>query len=345
MEGSTLKSIQSSAIIALLTAGTLLADFQYQQTTTITGGMLQAMTRMAGTFSKQAREPIVSTIYVKGNRMARMGPHHGEVIDLDQENITTIDFDKKTYSVMTFQQMKEAMEEAVEKAKQQKSEGAENADVKFKATVKETKATKEISGQNTRDFIMMLTVEGSDRKSGEKASMSITSDLWMAPEIKGYQEYRNFEMRMAQKMGAAMGGSGMGAMVGSRPDMAKAFGEVAKETAKLKGVPVLTVTRIGTAADGGPLPAASEAPEAAQTKGPDMKGALAGAALGRFGGLGRKKDDTPKESADGKAAGPAILIETTTESSGYSSAAIEAARFEVPSGFKQVTPDSSRRKR
>ena len=210
----------------------------------------------------------MSTIYVKGNRMARISQHHGEIIDLDQENITNIDFDRKQYSVMTFQQMKEAMEEAMAKAKQQKAEGATDADVKFKASVKETKMTKEVAGQNTRDFIMMLTVEGSDRKTGESGSMSITSDLWMAPEIKGYQEYRNFEMKMAQKMGAAMGGgAGLGTVMGARPDMAKAFGEVAKEkTAKLKGIPVLTVTRIGTTADGAPLPAASEAPKPRRTK-------------------------------------------------------------------------------
>ena len=74
-----------------------------------------------------------------------------------------------------------------------------------------------------------------------------------------------------------------------------------------------------------------------------MKSALAGAALGRFGGLGRKKDKD-ETASDGKPTGPAILIETTSESSGFSSAAVDASRFEVPAGFKQVTPDSRRKR-
>ena len=46
MEEATLKQLQASALIALLACSTPLADFQYQQSTSITGGALQAMTRV-----------------------------------------------------------------------------------------------------------------------------------------------------------------------------------------------------------------------------------------------------------------------------------------------------------
>ena len=36
-------------------------------------------------------------------------------MDLDAETITTINYEKKTYSVMTFAQMKQAMEEAIKR--------------------------------------------------------------------------------------------------------------------------------------------------------------------------------------------------------------------------------------
>ncbi len=51
------------------------ADFQYQETTQITGGSMLGLMKIAGHFSKQAsqaNEPIVSTVYVQGNRMARV---------------------------------------------------------------------------------------------------------------------------------------------------------------------------------------------------------------------------------------------------------------------------------
>ena len=38
-----------------LAAATLPADFSYQETSTITGGMMASMMRMAGVFSKTAR--------------------------------------------------------------------------------------------------------------------------------------------------------------------------------------------------------------------------------------------------------------------------------------------------
>src|SRR5689334_14051396 len=49
---------------AALAASPLLADFTYQETSTITGGAVMSMLKVVGVFSKQAREPIVSTISV-----------------------------------------------------------------------------------------------------------------------------------------------------------------------------------------------------------------------------------------------------------------------------------------
>src|SRR6202163_1301896 len=95
----------------------LLADFSYEQSTKITGGMMAGAMKFAGAFSKQAREPLQSTVAVKGNRMFNGNKDHASVIDLDSETITEINFQKKTYSVMTFAEMKQAMEQAMQRAK------------------------------------------------------------------------------------------------------------------------------------------------------------------------------------------------------------------------------------
>src|SRR5258708_10658821 len=88
----------------------LLADFSYEQSTKMTGGALMPMMKLAGAFSKQAREPIQSNVAIKGNRMLHSSKDHAEVIDLDSETVTSIDLQKKTYSVMTFAEMTQAME-------------------------------------------------------------------------------------------------------------------------------------------------------------------------------------------------------------------------------------------
>ena len=339
-------------------AGTLLADFQYQQTTKITGGAMQSMMRVAGAFSRQAREPIVSDVYLKGNRMATVTRQNATIIDLDKETFTNIDFDKKQYSVLTFQQMKQAIEDAMAEAKKQKTEGSD-ADIKFTASVKETGATKQISGLNTTEYILTMAMEGTDKKSGQSGAMNMTNDMWMASDIPGYEQVRDFNVKMAAKMGSIFGGAGAGPLGMARPDMMKGMAEMAKEMSKLKGVPVLAVMRMGSTADGKPLPAASEAPAAAETKGPDVKEATGKAALGRLGGLagglggfGRKKKQEEAPAAEQKEApaaasggGAAILLETTTEYSGFSSGSVDSAKVDVPAGFKQVESEMLKRRR
>ena len=96
--------------LASLGAGCLMADFSYEQTSKITGGMMAGMMKIAGAFSKQAREPMVSSVLVKGDRMANVNQHSIKVIDLQRETITDIDTQKKQYSVMTFADMAKAME-------------------------------------------------------------------------------------------------------------------------------------------------------------------------------------------------------------------------------------------
>ena len=96
--------------ILAVSSSLLSAEFTYQQTTQMTGGALLNMMKMGGPFTRQAREPVVSTHIIKGNRMVTLTKDHASIIDLDKESITQIDFNKKTYSVMTFAEMKQAMD-------------------------------------------------------------------------------------------------------------------------------------------------------------------------------------------------------------------------------------------
>src|SRR4051794_4173475 len=99
---SMFRNVAIIAGVALLASSSLLADFSYQESSKITGGMMAGMMKVAGVFSKAAREPIESTVAVKGNRMVHRSKLHASIIDLDSRTITDIDLQKKTYSVMTF---------------------------------------------------------------------------------------------------------------------------------------------------------------------------------------------------------------------------------------------------
>src|SRR5579864_7453118 len=146
----------------------LLADFSYEESTKITGGAMAGVMKFAGAFSKQAREPIQSTVAVKGNRMLHGNKDRMSVIDLDNETITEINFQKKTYSVMTFAEMKQAMEQALQRVKnapkqqqQQASQEQQKPDVKtdFKLDIKDTGQTKEIAGVRAKEVILTMQME------------------------------------------------------------------------------------------------------------------------------------------------------------------------------------------
>lgn len=308
-------------VLGLVTAAPMMvrADFTYQETTQITGGSIVGMMKLAGAFSKQARqagEPIVATVYLKGNRMTRVSSDRTEIIDLDKESITEIDTVKRQYTVMTFAQMKQQIDAAVAKAKQEqaKTPAASSSDpaatnVKFHVTVRQTGTGKDIEGVQTSESILAMTVDATDAKSGQTGSLAITNDMWLAPEISGYGEVREFYKRYAVKMGRVMSGAMNPQMLAMQPAAGQGMADMAKEMEKLKGIPVLQVMRMGTTLNGQPLAAASEAPLPAQPKGPVMPtvgdvaqqaatsaiasklgglGSLAGIGSG-LGGFGRKK--------------------------------------------------------
>lgn len=366
--------------LSLLTPAGLFADFQYTETTKISGGSMMSMMKVAGTFSKQARqigEPVTSSVYIKDNRMARNFPDHSEIIDLDRETVTHIDHQKKQYYTITFQQMKEQLEaaqrEAAQRQQQQPQQPAPKADaapnttdMKFNVAVRNTGAQKEFSGLGTTESILTLTVAATDQQSGQSGNIAMTSDLWLAPEIPGYEEVRDFNLRYAKKLGDIYGSvtAPIAASMQSqmKPGSAQGMGEMAKEVSKLKGVPIYTVMRMGSTADGKPLPAASEAPlpaadqnaelpskgdvaqQAATTSATNAIASKLGGLGGMMGGFSHKKKDSTPPPADNAAAQPQpaslVLMESTTEVSGFSRAPVDPSHFRPPDGYQQIpVPD------
>ncbi|MEO6815942.1 MAG: hypothetical protein ABI177_04520, partial [Edaphobacter sp.] len=259
------RSIYVGLLIALvvgLSASCAYADFTYTETTQITGGSMMQLMKMAATFSKTARQagdPVVSTIAIKGNRMVRVGPQQTEIIDLDRETITTIDHQKHQYVVMTFEQMRQQMERAMQKAQEnshkqaQQQNASSNTDVKFEVHLRNTGATKDVAGLSANEAILTMAMDATDKTSGQTGSMAITNDLWLVPEIPGYDEVKDFYRRYAEKMRIVFSGAVNPAMLAQYPGAEQGMADMMKEMSKLKGVPVQQVMRMGMTANGAPL--------------------------------------------------------------------------------------------
>ena len=351
------------------------ADFTYQETTQITGGSVMGMMKVAGAFSKQARAagaPVVSTVIIKGNRMAHITQDKTEIVDLDRETITDIDNVKRQYTVITFEQMKRQIDEAARKAKQEQQKSGQatpeqpaNTELKFQVNVRNTGAAKQVAGLDTSESILTMAMNATDKTSGQSGALAITNDMWLAPDIPGYGEARDFYRRYAVKMGMVFSGAINSSMLALQPGAGQGMADMVKEMSKLKGVPVLQIMRVGTTANGQPLPAASEAPLPASTS-PAMPsagdvaqqaatsviasklGAL-GAMGGSLGGFGRKKKVDPAPApapsqGQGTTDAPAtaaVLIESNTQLTGFSRDVVAESKLAVPTGYKQVEPKTT----
>ena len=343
------------------------ADVTYQETTQITGGSLLGMMKMAGVFSSQARQanvPITSKVMLRGGRMVRVNPHQTEIIDLDQQQITTIDNDKRTYSVLTFQQMRDQMQKMTTQAKSTSKPNSEAAQMAFSAHVSSNGSNRQIDGLNATESLLSVTMT-STAADANKAGMAATSEIWSVPDAPGLAEIRAFNLRMASELAVQSEASAMSSLLASQPGGAEALTELKKETAKMSGFPVLQVTRMGLTADGQPLPAPTAAPlPKSQNEDPTASAVAQEAATGtatqtadsqmaRLGTFGRalsgstmgslmhhtSKTATPAPApaaASPDAATAGVLLETQTETSGFSTAPIDPASLEVPAGYKAL---------
>ena len=354
-----LKRVLTVAGIMTLAGSSLLADFTYQETSTITGGMMMSMMKVVGAFNKQAREPIQATISVKGDKMVHRTSTTASVIDLASQTITHIDFQKKQYSVMTFEEMKQMMEQMSQKA--QKRDKGDQGEMKFKVSATATGKSKQVAGLEAKEMIMKMEMEmeATDKDSGQsqKGGMTMTMDMWIAPDVPGYREVREFHKRMAERLNWNPGGN----MFAANPQVSGGMAEAYKEVAKLDGMPVQQNISMGMAgqpgaAEGGAAPAQQQQqsqPQAQQqpAQPQSVSGAL-GSALGGRLGLGRKKPADQQASSDNQQASggqgsgaPGSLMEMTTELSTFSSNAVDPSLFEVPANFKKVESDMKKRAR
>ena len=103
--------------LAGLAAGCLLADVTYNETVKYTGGtMLETVRRMSnmplvgrmgGGSLKNAFQDQNYSLFIKGAKMARLGGPFSSIYDLDAGTITTINNEKQTYTVQTFEELRQ----------------------------------------------------------------------------------------------------------------------------------------------------------------------------------------------------------------------------------------------
>jgi hypothetical protein len=368
-----LKEIAMKTSWSAVLAGSLLlqplafADVSYQETTRVTGGSMMGMVKMAGAFSSQAKQalaPTTSTVMIHGGRMVRSDPHATEIINLDDQTITMIDHDKRTYSVMTFQEMQQAMANAAAKAKGAKPSNTTGSQMSFDAHISNNGATRQLDGQTASETLLTITMTPNTGDANAKGGMAATSEMWLIKDAPGMAELRSFNERMAKELSIDMARSSMNTLLAAQPGGAQAMEELRKESGKVSGLPVLQVTRVGMTLDGQPLAAPSVAP-LPQSQGQGQGSTAgdvgkevatgtatqeAGSQLSRLGTFGRalggssmgalmhhtSSNSAPSQPANADPATAGVMLESQTETTGFSVAPVDTSSFQIPTGYKAV---------
>jgi hypothetical protein len=252
------------------------------------------------TSGTQAAAPSTTKFFYKGQKMMSDAGLAATLIDFDEQTITTFNKTQKTYTVMKFSEL---------------GQMAKQTDIEAKIDVKETGEKKTINGFSASEVVMTMEIDSPQTsQSGMKMQMEI--DMWRSSDVPGAQELKAFYQRNGARFPwAAMGG---GAVAGMQKAMADAQ--------HAGGVPLLQIVKVKSAGGGAQSAqmqqamAQSRAQMEAMIKQGGPGAAAAQQALARMGAA----------SAGGS------LLETTMESTDFSTSSIPDSVFTIPAGYQKT---------
>jgi hypothetical protein len=341
--GRRMESMRRSLLVGLtlclvlgLAAG-LGADMKSKQKTLVKfEGMIGRMMGMFG--GKAAKDGLISTVAISGDRMMTVNDQSGELVDLAAEKVYRIDFKGKSYTVKTFAEIRKEWEEAqaeMKKRAAETKEQPEQGDVQYEMdfSVEKTGQRKTVNGYDCQQAIMTIAMRQKDKKLEDGGGMVMTTDMWMAPAIPAMQEQAAFMQRYMKKLFGSdteTMARDLAQAMAMYPQMKGAMERMKKEAVKLEGTAVLTTMKVEMVMSPEQAKSQSEGGEK-----PKMGLGLPGGLGGMFGKK-KKAEEAPKESQPA-AEGPknrTTFMTTTTELLEVQASA-GAADVEIPAGFKQ----------
>jgi hypothetical protein len=362
--GNALKAINVTLSLLLLAplSAPARADFKYTETSKITGGAVKDAMKFAGVFSKkasQATAPVVTTHYVKGNRLRTDNPDGKiQIIDAEGRRIIEIDTLKRTYTETTFEQMKAAMEKAQQQAQKKMDQDPKAKDAKasvnMKFKVTPGTGTREILGQSTNEAKVEIQMDFQAQDTSASAqpggpvsgTVLTTMDMYVAPSVSGFNEFAEPYARMAKEINWTPPSN-----IQVDPRASQSLAELQKNSATLKGFPLLQYMTMSMAGQPDASGKASQnsggsnsAPSSnsSSSNSDSTPTSINGAMMKGLGGLfGKKKkqDDAADQNTQNPPppSTPGALMEMTIEVNSFSAAPLDTSLFEIPAGFTRVT--------
>jgi hypothetical protein len=244
---TSITTVSGIVAIVAVAAWPCAADVRTEEKSQVKfGGALGKVASLFG--GKAAKEGIVSTLVVKGDRKLTRTDDRGQLVDLAEEKVYDIDFGDKSYTVITFAEMRRKLEEAQQKAKEQmgraqggQQQSSEPKKMAIDVISKETGEKKAVNGFDCRQVITTVTVHEEGKTVEEGGGMILTTDSWLTSTIAAMKESQAFDQRYFEKLSgidATSAAQQVAAATAMFPALQEALGRVRTEGAKVEGTPI-----------------------------------------------------------------------------------------------------------
>ena len=337
--------------VALTLSAAAQADVTLEERMSVSGAGLMKMANMSGTTKTviaKDRARTESNLQFESGMMralARGAGQSTQIVRLDQDKIYTLEPDKKTYTEMTFADLRAQMAQAMEAqrkaqaSQQQATSGVDESNCEWsepKSDVQRTGEKASIGGYQAERVTVTATQSCTDKKTGQVCDFGLALDQWLAPSFEAADETLAYQRAYAEKLGFGASASRdfaerAEAMFGRYQGLWK---EIAAKMRDAKGYPVKASFGLGV---GGPQCQSAQETQAAG--GPASPPSIGGALGGALGGIfGRKKEQAQPAAAATPPTMPGglmPLMTVSTELVSVTRGGADPAAFEIPADYKK----------
>jgi hypothetical protein len=339
------------------TGGTAWADIIIERTTSINGVGAMAFANMSGTSrtsiagdkSRIDSDTKMQSKIIGWLARDAVGPS-AEIVLLDEDKLYHLNMNKKEYTETTFEQIRAQIQKMSDQTnsseeKNQPSAVDQSKCVWLPAKVDVTKSGEkaQFAGNDAQRVTITATQPCQDKETGAICEIALVLDQWISADFAVSGEARRFYAAYASKMGIDIANSQ------DASERAKAlFGrykgvwtEVADKMQTVKGYPVKSTFTLGI---GGTQCKNSNSQQSQPSQTNDSSpgpSSIAGAVVGKLGGLFQRKKDTadaPAPAVEPVALPPGdvALMTVSSQVVSVSTDGVSADVFIVPLGFKKI---------
>jgi len=333
-------SISALVLAFVLAAVAAQADVKKEERNQIQfAGMLGKMFNFFG--GKSAREGTVSTVAVSGDRkFMTTGENSAQIVDLSEEKIYELDLRRKTYKVVTFEEVRKRLQDAAAKARESaaKESGTndtsqtEGKEMEVDFDIKNTGQTKTINGYDTRQVVATIVVREKGKKIEESGGIVMTVDSWLTKAVS-LKEIADFERRYYEKLAGpviAADAQQMATAMAMFPGLKEAFARLSRED--FGGTAIQSTTTVDAVKSAEQMK--QQASQTTASNDNKENPLSVGGALGGF--MRRRQQKQAETAAASPNANPARSMLMTMNNEVLKIANnVTAADVALPAGFKQ----------